>query len=89
MNTQNSPSTGSSAVQLILYWAIVGVPLAWGVYMTALKLPAFFQPRPRPAKPDRPPRNTRRGRFFAPIQRNCHGQDNFLPQGKSILNPSS
>ena len=42
MDEQNS-ATGSSAVQLILYWAIVGVPLAWGVYKTVLKLPALFQ----------------------------------------------
>ena len=42
MDEQNS-SAGSSAIQLVLYWAIVGVPLAWGVYKTVLKLPALFQ----------------------------------------------
>ena len=40
---QQPSSSGSYAVQLIIYWAIVGVPLAWGVYKTLLKLPALFQ----------------------------------------------
>ena len=39
---KETPSTGSSAVQLLLYWAVVGVPLVWGVYKTVLKLPALF-----------------------------------------------
>lgn len=43
MDQPNSPSSGSSTMQLVLYWAIVGVPLAWGVYKTLLKLPALFQ----------------------------------------------
>ncbi len=32
----------SSALKLALAWAIVGLPLAWGVYQTVLKsLPLF------------------------------------------------
>ena len=42
MPDQQEP-VSSSALQLVLYWAIVGVPLAWGVYKTVLKLPALFQ----------------------------------------------
>ena len=42
MDQNDSSPAASSAVQLILYWAIVGVPLAWGVYKTVLKLPALF-----------------------------------------------
>lgn len=42
MAQQDSSPTGSSVIQLVLYWAIVGVPLAWGVYKTVLKLPALF-----------------------------------------------
>ena len=41
MDEQNSPA-GNGAIQLFLYWAVVGVPLAWGVYKTVLKLPALF-----------------------------------------------
>lgn len=40
---EQTPSSGSSAVQLIFYWAVVGVPLVWGIYKTVLKLPALFQ----------------------------------------------
>ena len=42
MAQQDSPSNGGSAVQLLLYWSVVGVPLAWGVYKTLLKLPDLF-----------------------------------------------
>ena len=40
---QNPPSTvGSSLLQVILYWAIVAVPLGWGVYKTVNKsIPLF------------------------------------------------
>lgn len=40
---QSVPVGSSSVPQLLLYWAIVGVPLGWGVYKTLLKLPALFQ----------------------------------------------
>jgi hypothetical protein len=33
----------TSSTQLILYWLIVGLPLAWGVWKTLVKLPALFQ----------------------------------------------
>ena len=36
-----SPSVVSS--RFVIYWLIVGVPLAWGVWKTAIKLPALFQ----------------------------------------------
>ena len=29
--------------QLLFYWLVVGIPLAWGVWKTAIKLPALFQ----------------------------------------------
>ena len=40
---QKSPNYKGYAVQLILYWTVVGVPLVWGIYRTLLKLPALFQ----------------------------------------------
>ncbi len=42
MDEQNSP-VGSSFIRLVLYWAVVGMPLAWGVYKTVLQLPALFR----------------------------------------------
>lgn len=30
-------------IRLIVYWLIVGIPLAWGIWKTLLKLPALFQ----------------------------------------------
>ncbi|MEO8204573.1 MAG: hypothetical protein ABI615_00225 [Chthoniobacterales bacterium] len=39
----NQPDIKSSVLRLILYWSIVGIPLAWGIWKTALKLPALFQ----------------------------------------------
>ncbi len=38
--------TGTSSgngLMLLLSWTVVGIPLAWGVYNTVLKLPALFQ----------------------------------------------
>jgi hypothetical protein len=26
----------------IIYWSLVGIPLAWGIWKTAAKLPALF-----------------------------------------------
>jgi hypothetical protein len=37
-----SRSTGN-ACKLFIYWLIVGMPLAWGIWMTLLKLPALFK----------------------------------------------
>lgn len=34
--------TNGNAVQLIVYWTVVGVPLAWGIWNTLLKLKALF-----------------------------------------------
>jgi hypothetical protein len=30
-------------VRLILAWAFVGIPLAWGVYQTAVKVASLFK----------------------------------------------
>jgi len=39
----DSPSKKpASLLQFVIYWAVVGIPLAWGVWKTALKLPALF-----------------------------------------------
>jgi hypothetical protein len=40
MKTTTAPT---SAMQLIVYWLIVGVPLAWGVWKILSELPALFQ----------------------------------------------
>jgi hypothetical protein len=32
----------SSILQLAIYWLVVGVPLAWGIWKTLVKLPALF-----------------------------------------------
>jgi hypothetical protein len=36
---QNKSS--SALPRLIVYWTVVGVPLAWGIWTTLLKLPVF------------------------------------------------
>ncbi|MDR3401737.1 MAG: hypothetical protein P4L99_04485 [Chthoniobacter sp.] len=33
----------SSGLQAAIYWAVVGLPLFWGIWKTAIKLPALFQ----------------------------------------------
>jgi hypothetical protein len=33
----------SCAGRLIIYWSVVGIPLAWGIWTTILKLPALFR----------------------------------------------
>ncbi len=40
--TSHAPSSSGSGAQLLLYWTVVGVPLAWGIYNTVLKLKALF-----------------------------------------------
>jgi len=40
MDQTNAPSP---KLQLFLYWLAVGIPLAWGIWKTAIKLPALFQ----------------------------------------------
>jgi hypothetical protein len=30
-------------MQFVAYWLVVGIPLAWGVWKTLLKLPALFE----------------------------------------------
>jgi hypothetical protein len=36
-------TASTQKVQLFAYWLIVGIPLAWGVWKTLVKLPALFQ----------------------------------------------
>lgn len=31
------------ALPLVAYWLAVGLPLAWGIWKTLVKLPALFQ----------------------------------------------
>lgn len=38
-----SSKKSATVLRFIIYWAAVGIPLAWGVWKTALKLPALFQ----------------------------------------------
>ena len=40
MNHDNQ--SGGGGARLFLYWTVVGVPLAWGIYNTVLKLRALF-----------------------------------------------
>jgi hypothetical protein len=42
MNELTEPRR-SYALQMLVYWLVVGLPLAWGVWKTILKLPALFQ----------------------------------------------
>jgi len=42
--TMPQPGTNTAVVKkLVLCWMIVGIPLAWGVWKTLIKLPALFQ----------------------------------------------
>jgi hypothetical protein len=36
-------SASSFAPQLFIYWLVVGLPLAWGIWKTLVKLPVLFQ----------------------------------------------
>lgn len=38
----NENQTGSAMPRLLLYWTVVGIPLAWGIWTTVLKLKALF-----------------------------------------------
>ncbi|HSI12703.1 MAG TPA: hypothetical protein VK961_11700 [Chthoniobacter sp.] len=40
---ENTAQTKGSGLQLAIYWAIVSLPLFWGIWKTAIKLPALFQ----------------------------------------------
>ena len=35
-------SSSGNGVRILLYWLVVGIPLAWGVFKTIQKLPALF-----------------------------------------------
>ena len=45
---------GTSPALVALAWIIVGVPLAWGVYKSALNAVKLFQPQPAAAAPATP-----------------------------------
>ena len=42
MAQDSSSPAGSSVLQAIVYWAIVAVPLTWGVYKTVVKSQPLF-----------------------------------------------
>lgn len=44
----------SSPVVVAIAWIIVGVPLAWGVYKSALNAVKLFQPQPAVTAPAAP-----------------------------------
>lgn len=39
----NSAPSGGNGLRLLISWTIVGIPLAWGIWNTLLKLPALFR----------------------------------------------
>lgn len=40
--SERTSTSGTTMIRLVLYWAIVGIPLAWGIYNTAVKAAALF-----------------------------------------------
>jgi hypothetical protein len=43
MTDQHDSHLKGQWLQLVVYWLVVGIPLIWGVWKTAVKLPALFQ----------------------------------------------
>lgn len=43
MAMENSDRLKSYGLQLAIYWTVVSLPLLWGIWKTAIKLPALFQ----------------------------------------------
>jgi hypothetical protein len=43
MSDQSVCNLKGQGIQLAVYWLVVGLPLIWGVWKTAVKLPALFQ----------------------------------------------
>jgi len=39
---KTAQNTGAP-LRLTIYWTVVGLPLAWGIWKTAIALPALFQ----------------------------------------------
>jgi hypothetical protein len=35
--------SAANGCKLFIYWLVVGIPLAWGIWTTLLKLPALFK----------------------------------------------
>jgi hypothetical protein len=42
---ERNPST-DNGLKLFIYWLVVGIPLAWGIWNTLLKLPALLSDLP-------------------------------------------
>jgi hypothetical protein len=40
--------SAGNGLKLFIYWLVVGIPLAWGIWTTLLKLPAFSSRRSSP-----------------------------------------
>jgi len=40
---ENTAQNKTSGLQVAIYWVVVSVPLMWGIWKTAIKLPALFQ----------------------------------------------
>lgn len=49
MAQDSSTPTASSPLKLLIYWAIVAVPLTWGVYKTVIKSQPLFTATGAPA----------------------------------------
>jgi len=43
MSFDNTNGSGTTAVELTLAWALVGIPLLWGVYGTLVNAMKLFQ----------------------------------------------
>jgi hypothetical protein len=43
MTDQSESHLKGQWLQLVVYWLVVGIPLVWGIWKTAIKLPALFQ----------------------------------------------
>jgi hypothetical protein len=39
----DSETKSAPGLQLVIYWTVVSLPLLWGIWKTAIKLPALFQ----------------------------------------------
>ena len=74
----------SSPAMIAIAWIIVGVPLGWGVYKSALNAVKLFQPQPAATAP---PRRSSRGSAFSilrTLREDCglllHERSDFVSQ---------
>lgn len=49
VNSSTSNTAESSPLLMIIYWLVVGIPLAWGVFQTAQKSVPLFHVTGAPA----------------------------------------